>query len=118
MVNDIFYISNEKNAESQVELYLKNALEYDQNNVDALLQFSNLRILRCKDQEAIEFMDRIYTMVNNCIENNLENYPSHETLLQLAKNYLELECIPKSIKLLDILVKFDDENVKNSLFLA
>ena len=101
-----------------MEFYLKSALDHDENNVDALLQFSNLRILRCKDQEALQFMDRIYNMVNNCIDNNLENYPSHEIILQLAKNYLELDAIPKSIKLLDILVKFDDENVKFDFYLA
>jgi hypothetical protein len=44
--------------------------------------------------------------------NDLENYPSLEAILQLAKNYLELEGFPKAIMLLDILIKFDDENVK------
>ena len=111
MVNKQANISNEKNAEKNVENYLTTALSYDESNAEALLQYSNLRILRCKDQEAIQFMDRIYSIVNNCVINNLEHYPSPEILLQLAKNYLELDCLPKSIKLLDILVKFDDENV-------
>ena len=84
--------------------------------MDALLQYSNLRILRCKDKEALYFMDKIYEKINVCNENNLENYPSLEVLLQLSKNYLELECFPKSIKLLDMLVKFDDENVLKLLF--
>ena len=80
--------------------------------METLLQFSNLRILRCKDKEAIVFMDKIYNLVCNCEEKSLENYPSLEILLQLAKNYLELEVFLKAIKILDILVKFDDENVK------
>jgi len=90
-------------------------LNYDENNIEALLQYSNLRILRCKDQEALFFMDKIYEKINICNENNLENYPSLEVLLQLSKNYFELECYLKSIKLLDMLVKFDDENVYHLL---
>jgi hypothetical protein len=88
------------------------ALEFDEKNVEVLLQFSNLRILRCRDSEAIQFMDRIYESINYCVVNDLENYPSLEAILQLAKNYLELEGFPKAIMLLDILIKFDDENVK------
>jgi hypothetical protein len=60
-------------------------------------------------------MDKIYEKINICYENNIDNYPSLEVLFQLSKNYLELECFPKSIKLLDMLVKFDDENVYHLL---
>lgn len=106
-----FIISNNKNAESNVEKFLTTALSFDPNNLDTLLQFSNLRILRRRDNEALEFMERIYTIIKDCVLQNLENYPSLEIVFQLAKNYLELEYYTKAIYLLDLLIKFDDENV-------
>ena len=101
-----------------MENFLSTALHYDNNNPDALIQYSNLRILRCRDAEALSYMDKVLNQVENCVLNNLENYPDHEILINLSKNYIELENYHKAIKALDVLVKLDDENLENWYLLA
>ena len=83
-----------------------------------MLQYANVRILRCRDKEAVVFMDRILDQIENCLIKNLENYPNHQVLINVAKNYIELENYEKSIKTLDVLVKQDDENIENWYLLA
>ena len=75
-----------------------------------------MRILRCRDQEALDLMEKIYQQVVYCVENFLDQFPSNEVLLNLAKNYIELEVFVKAIRVLDLLVKLDDESVFDYLF--
>lgn len=73
---------------------------------------SNLRILRCRDQEALEYMEKVYQQVKYSLENFIDQFPSNEILLNLSKNFIELEIYVKALKILDLLVKLDDESVK------
>ncbi len=74
--------------------------------------------MRCRDQEAVSYMDKILLKIENLQINNLVDYPDHETLTNLAKNYVELEIYDKAIKTLDVLVKMDDENIEDWYLLA
>lgn len=76
-----------------------------------LIQYANLRILRCRDKEALEYMEKIYTSLITSVENNSDNLPSHDIIKNLAKNYSELEQYIKAIKVFDISVKLNDEDV-------
>jgi tetratricopeptide (TPR) repeat protein len=109
----------EENAEEMCEKSLSTALNYDHDNLDALLQMSNLRILRKRDEEALEYMEKIYTKIMNSLQNQLEDLPSNDIILNLSKNYSEIgNNLTKAIKLLDILVKLDDEDLESWYLLA
>jgi tetratricopeptide (TPR) repeat protein len=107
MNSDLCY---EKNAEQKCEEYLKKGLECNPDSLDVLIQLSNLRILRCRDNEALQFMERIYNYIQLCLD-RLDEFPSEDLLANLAKNYSELEQYAKAIKIYDILIKMNDENV-------
>lgn len=83
---------------------------------------SNLRILRKRDEEAILCMDKIYEHTLKCAASSLINsectLPDHDTLLNLSKNYAEVGLFHKAIKVLDILVKMDDEDLECWYLLA
>jgi tetratricopeptide (TPR) repeat protein len=101
------------------EKCLTEAFKYENENFDALLQMSNLRILRKRDDEALQYMDRIYLPVLTLVINGQEsNLPSQDILLNLSKNYSELTIYTKAIKLLDILVKINDEDLELWYLLA
>jgi hypothetical protein len=57
-------------------------------------------------------MEKIYNNIVDHIENNSDTLPSHDIMLNLAKNYAELENFVKAIKIFDILIKLNDEDVK------
>ncbi len=107
MNSDLCY---ENNAESKCEEFLKKGLEYNPDSMDLLLQLSNIRILRCKDDEALLYMDRMYVQVLSSVDKAGE-LPSEDILSNLAKNYSELEQYAKAIKIYDILIRMNDENV-------
>jgi tetratricopeptide (TPR) repeat protein len=94
---------------------------------------SNLRILRKRDDEALQCMDRIYEFTLSCSINkedkvdnlnthlnNLseEQLPNHDLLLNLSKNYAEIGNYVKAIKILDILVKMNDEDLESWYLLS
>jgi len=83
--------------------------------MDALLQLSNLRILRARDEEALQYMNRIFDFTISILENNIninnDQPPSSDMITNLAKNYSELKVYEKAIKLYDILIKINDEDV-------
>jgi tetratricopeptide (TPR) repeat protein len=83
------------------------------DSIDALLQLSNLRILRCRDDEAMKQMNKIFEYIMNLIENNINNEipPSADIISNLAKNFSELKVYDKAIKLYDLLLKINDEDV-------
>ena len=105
-------LCNEYNAEELCEKYLFEALKYDPVSFDALIQLSNLRILRCRDNEALELMEKIYNDILKLVENGKDGIPNQDILSNLAKNYSELEIFNKAIKIYDIIVKINDEDVK------
>jgi tetratricopeptide (TPR) repeat protein len=108
-------ISFDPDAESICEKSLKEALNYQPDSIDALLQLSNLRILRCKDEEALSYMDKVYDhIINLLIHNNNPNGelpPSSDIIINLAKNYSELKLYVKAVNLYDICLKINDEDV-------
>ena len=81
------------------------------------MQLSNLRILRARDDEALQYMNKIYDITINILENNVntnnEQPPSSDMITNLAKNFSELKVYDKAIKLYDILIKINDEDVIN-----
>jgi tetratricopeptide (TPR) repeat protein len=111
----IFIFSNEPDAESTCEQSLNEALNHYPESIDALLQLSNLRILRAKDDEALQYMDKIYDISIQILENNIninnDQPPSSDMITNLAKNYSELKVYDKAIKLYDILIRINDEDV-------
>jgi tetratricopeptide (TPR) repeat protein len=109
-------LCDDKNAEKKCEDYLNKGIQYNPNSLDVLLQLSNLRIIRCRDDEALEYMERIYKNILACLESGSVEFPSEDILSNLAKNYSELEKYNKAIRLYDILIKMNDENVKFILF--
>ena len=103
-------LCEKNNAEEICENCIKEGLIISHNNIDILLQLSNLRILRKRDKEAKEILDKIMSLINiNDITN--ENFPDHDILLNIANNYAEINCYAEAIKLLSILVKIDDEDL-------
>jgi tetratricopeptide (TPR) repeat protein len=104
-------LCNEANAEELCENYLVEAIKYDKDSFDALIQYSNLRILRARDNEALEYMEKIYTYLLKAVENGNADLPSLDIIANLAKNYSELEIYAKAIKVYDVLIVLDDENV-------
>ena len=101
----------EKNNDEEIcENCIKEGLIISHNNIDILLQLSNLRILRKRDKEAKEILDKIMNLINiNDITN--ENFPDHDVLLNIANNYAEINMYVEAIKILNILVKIDDEDL-------
>jgi hypothetical protein len=74
-----------------------------------------LRILRCKDDEALSYMDKIFDCIMNItILNNNPNGdlpPSSDIIMNLAKNYSELKLFVKAVQLYDLCLKINDEDV-------
>jgi len=106
-------LCHEPNAEELCEKYLNEGIKYDTNSYDVLIQLSNLRILRCRDNEALEFMDKIYKDVMTNVENGKDDLPNEDILSNLAKNYSELELFIKAIKIYDIIIKINDQDVSS-----
>lgn len=103
-------LCDEFNAENECEMCLKEAYTIDSNNIDVLLQYSNLRILRAKDKEAREYMEKAINIIYNI--KSEEDLPESETIFNLAKNFSELEDYYNSIKLIDIAIQLDDQNLE------
>lgn len=98
------------NAEQICENLLKEAYAICDNNVDVLVQYSSLRILRKRDKEAREYMDKAYSIILSIKDS--EKFPDADIIFSLAKNYSELEDYYNAIKLYDILVQLDDDNAE------
>ena len=89
------------------------------DSIDALVQLSNLRILRCRDSEAKIYMDKVFSHIFLILENNNNNitnntnelFPSSDIIMNLAKNYSELKILDKAIKLYDFLININDQDV-------
>ena len=78
-------------AEQTWEETLEKALRIDWTNVDALQWMANLRIMRARDQEALELLDKVVNIVRE--EDNEEDFsslPPYEFRLQTARLLIEL----------------------------
>jgi len=60
-------------------------------------------------------MDKIFDFTINNLDSNIvfnnEQPPSSDMITNLAKNYSELKSYDKAIKLYDILIRLNDEDV-------
>ena len=81
-------LCDDPNAEKICEDNISQALNICPESIEALLQFSNLRILRKRDKEAKEAMYKIYEKLKN-IENNLneQEIPERDMLINLSQNF-------------------------------
>jgi tetratricopeptide (TPR) repeat protein len=104
-------LCDEPNAENICENCLTEAIKHDKDSTDALIQFSNLHILRTRDNQALVYMEDIFNKVTHALETGNTEIIQIDLIDNLAKNYSELERYSKAIKLYDILVGLDDENV-------
>ncbi len=115
----LFHQSYEPDAEETCEKCLTEALKFYPSSHDALIQFSNLRILRKRDDEALKHMQIIYDDIISSVQHGDDtNLPSADILLNLSKNFSELTQYIKAIKILDVLIKLDDEDLESWYLLA
>ena len=110
-------LCEEKNAEETVENALKEALKYDPKSIDALFQLSNLRIIRERDEEAETVLNNIYN-INKKTDENDDNFPDHDMLMNISKNFAEINLFEKATEILDIMIKMDDEDLEGWYLLA
>jgi tetratricopeptide (TPR) repeat protein len=101
------------------EKCLSEALIYNPDSFDALIQLSNLRILRKRDDEALMSLEKIYIFILDCLDKcNDQKLPTQDIILNLSKNFAELGQYIKAIKLLDLLIKLHDEDLEYWYLLA
>lgn len=103
-------------AEENCEKALAEAIQVCEENPDVLIQYSNLRILRAKDKEARNYMERALELITS--PKNPDNFPDTEIICTLAKNFAELGDFHNAIKVLEILTKLDDHNLEYWYLLA
>ena len=101
----------EPDAETVCENVLNEGFKHNPESFDVLLQLSNLRILRRRDNEALQYMEKIYNAIIKLVESGSDDLPSEDILSNLGKNYSELEQFGKAIKIYDILIKINDQDV-------
>lgn len=99
-----------QNAEEICEQCLKEAYSISDTNIDVLVQYSNIRIIRKRDKEALEYMNKAMTLIMQ--NNNPDLFPDSDTIFNLAKNFSELEDYYNAIKLYDIVLQLDDQNLE------
>lgn len=110
------YLCDEKNAEEICETQLKEAYNIFNENPDVLIQYANLRILRKRDKEALEFMEKANKLIFE--NNNADLFPASDVICNLAKNFSELGSFNRAVKLLDIITQLDDQNCEYWYLLA
>ena len=64
--------SDEPNAEQSCEASLKDALDTDQNNIDALQSLANLRMVRSKDEEARIHLLKVFQSIQKIRDSSNE----------------------------------------------
>ena len=111
------YLCDDPNAESICEQSILKGLEYDPESIDALMQMSNLRIIRKRDTEAKEYMDKIFQKLNS-MKIDSEDFPDADVIFNLAKNYQEIGEFYTATKILDVLIRLDDLNLEYWYYLA
>lgn len=96
-------------AEETWETALLKALEQDNSNIDALQGLANLRIMRAKDDEANELLEKVVNIIKQKDElADPEQMPPYDFRLQTSRLLIELLNYKKAIKPLDTLIKEDD----------
>ena len=115
-------LCDDPNAEKICEDNISQALNICPDSIEALLQFSNLRILRRRDNEAKQAMykilERIKKIDNN--ENNIEDQeiPERDILINLSQNFAEMKLFREACYIINLLLKKDDEDIECYYLLA
>ena len=115
-------LCDDPNAEKICEDSISQALNICPDSIEALLQFSNLRILRKRDNEAKQAMykilERLKGMDNN--NNNLEeqDIPERDVLINLSQNFAEMKLFREACYIINLILKKDDEDIECYYLLA
>ena len=113
-------LCEDPNAENICENSIKEALKYCPESIDALLQFSNLRIIRKRDNEAKEAMFKILEKIKKIEkgENIEQSLPERDILINLSQNFAELKMFKEACYIINTLIKRDDEDIECYYLLA
>ena len=105
-------LCDDPNAENICENNISQALNICPDSIEALLQFSNLRILRKRDNEAKEAMYKILEKVKQIDNNNLteEEIPERDILINLSQNFAELKLYKEACYVINTLINKDAKN--------
>ena len=112
-------LCDDPNAENICENNISQALTICPDSIEALLQFSNLRILRKRDNEAKEAMYKILEKVRQ-IDNNIteEEIPERDILINLSQNFAEMKLFKEACYIINLILKKDDEDIECYYLLA
>ena len=117
-------LCDDPNAEKICEDNISQALNICPDSIEALLQFSNLRILRKRDNEAKQAMytilDKIKKIENNLDNNNIEDQdiPERDMLINISQNFAELKLFREACYIINLILKKDDEDIECFYLLA
>ena len=119
-------LCDDPNAEKICEDNISQALNICPDSIEALLQFSNLRILRKRDNEAKQAMYKILEKINE-INNNINNdnnnveieeIPERDMLINISQNFAELKLFREACYIINLILKKDDEDIECYYLLA
>lgn len=128
-------LCDEPNAEQTCEQCLQEALTRDPVNLDALQAMANLRILRERDAEAKELLQKVVDLtlhlqdehkksttvgeiVKGKAKGEMQEMPSVQFRLQTSRHLVELQMDKAAIKVLEGVVNEDDEQIEAWYLLA
>ena len=115
-------LCDDPNAEKICEENISKGLNICPDSIEALLQFSNLRILRKRDNEAKQAMYKILEMIKK-IDNNENNFEEHDIperdiLINLSQNFAEMKLFREACYIINLILKKDDEDIECFYLLA
>ena len=83
------------------------------------MQFSNLRILRKRDSEAKEAMNKILEKIKQIDKDlNEQEIPERDILINLSQNFAELKLFKDACYIINLILKKDDEDIECYYLLA
>ena len=111
-------LCDDPNAENICEFNISQGLKVFPESIEALLQLSNLRILRKRDSEAKEAMNKILEKIKINEKNENDNLPERDILINLSQNFAELKMFKEACYIMNIILKRDDEDIETYYLLA
>jgi predicted Zn-dependent protease len=112
-------LCDDPNAENICENNISKALNICPESIEALLQFSNLRILRKRDSEAKEAMNKILEKIKQIDKDlNEQEIPERDILINLSQNFAELKLFKDACYIINLILKKDDEDIECYYLLA
>ena len=112
-------LCDDPNAENICENNISKALNICPESIEALLQFSNLRILRKRDGEAKEAMNKILEKIKQIDKDlNEQEIPERDILINLSQNFAELKLFKDACYIINLILKKDDEDIECYYLLA